>query len=212
VNWIVQDSNGKYLVAGAFTTYNGVTANRIARLNYDGSLDTTFNTLNGLGSVGYCVIALSSGKYMVSGAFTTFNGATANRIIRLNSNGSKDTSFVYGTGFNQQIWSLIEQGDGKVLAGGIVSSYNGTACKEIVRLNTDGTLDNTFSIGTGLSTGGNIYDMKFTPEGKILIGGHFTTINGIPAKRMALLNSDGSVDTSFSPYGVDNPVYSVEMD
>lgn len=212
VNWIVQDNDGKYLVTGAFTTYNGVTANRIARLNYDGSLDTTFNTANGLGSVGYCVIALSSGKYMVSGAFTTFNGGTANRIIRLNSNGSKDTSFVYGTGFNQQIWSLLEQGDGKVLAGGIVSSYNGTACKEIVRLNTDGTLDNTFSIGTGLSTGGNIYDMKFTPEGKILIGGHFTTINGIPAKRMALLNSDGSVDTSFSPYGVDNPVYSVEMD
>ena len=212
VDWIIQDSNGKYLVVGTFTTYNGVTANRIARLNYDGSLDTTFNTGSGFNNNVYCVIALSSGKYMVSGAFITYNGVSANRIIRLNSDGTRDASFVYGTGFNQQIWSIVEQSDGKVVAGGIVSSYNGTACKEIVRLNTDGTLDNTFSIGTGLSASGLIYDMKLTPEGKILIGGIFRTINGISAKSVGLLNSDGSVDTSFNCAGVDNIVYSVDMD
>ena len=212
VDWIIQDSNGKYLVAGTFTTYDGVTVNRIARLNYDGSLDTTFNTGSGFNNNVYCIIALSSGKYMVSGAFITYNGVSANRIIRLNSDGTRDTSFVYGTGFNQQIWSIVEQSDGKVVAGGIVSSYNGTACKEIVRLNTDGTLDNTFSIGTGLSASGLIYDMKLTPEGKILIGGNFRTINGISAKSVALLNSDGSVDTSFNCGGVDNVVYAVAMD
>ena len=212
VNWISQDSNGKYLIAGTFTSYNGVSVSRIARLNYDGSLDTTFNIGSGLSTVAYCGIVLSSGKYMVSGAFTTYNGASANRIVRLNSNGTRDTSFVYGTGFNQQIWALAEQSDGKVLAAGVVSSYNNTPCKEIVRLNTDGTLDNTFSIGTGLSANGYIQDIKVTPEGKILVGGSFRTINGISAKSVALLNSDGSVDTSFNCAGVDNVVYAVAMD
>jgi hypothetical protein len=54
--------------------------------------------------------------------------------------------------------------------------------------------------------------MKLTPEGKILVGGGFRTINGISAKSVALLNSDGSVDTSFNCAGVDNVVYAVEMD
>jgi uncharacterized delta-60 repeat protein len=212
VNKIVQDADGKYIVTGAFSTYNGTTVNRIARLNYDGSLDNSFTIGTGLNNAGYSVAALSSGKYLVIGAFTTFNGGTANRIIRLNSNGTKDTSFVYGAGLNQQAWAVVEQTDGKIVVGGVFTAYNNTTCNEIIRLNTDGTIDNTFTTGTGLNTGGNIYDMKLTPEGKILLGGYFSSYNDYPVNRVVLLNSDGTRDTAFDCPGVDNLVYAVEID
>jgi hypothetical protein len=70
----------------------------------------------------------------VGGDFTTYNGTAANLIIRLNPNGSVDNTFVYGTGFDSSVFSVVVQSDGKILVGGDFTDYDGTAANKIIRL------------------------------------------------------------------------------
>ncbi|MDY0090841.1 MAG: T9SS type A sorting domain-containing protein [Flavobacteriaceae bacterium] len=212
VSGIVLQPDGKILVTGYFTSYNGTTRNRIARLNADGTLDTSFNTVgtgfyidSGFNSYLFDDWALSislqsDGKILVGGQFTSYNGTTQNKIARLNSDGTLDTSFSSGSGFNSttsaSIATIALQPDGKILAGGNFKSYNEGNRRGIVRLNEDGTLDTSFNIGTGFNDVVNIITLQ--PDGKILVGGNFTSYNGTTQNRIARLNSDGTLDTSFN--------------
>jgi uncharacterized delta-60 repeat protein len=67
-------------------------------------------------------------------------------IIRLNTNGSIDASFVTGAGFNDNVTALAIQPDGKILIGGVFTMYKGIAANRIVRLNLDGSLDASFTL------------------------------------------------------------------
>jgi hypothetical protein len=87
-------------VFGDFTTYNGTSINRIVRLNTDGSIDNTFSIGTGFSNACYIGKLDSNGKLYVGGFFTSYNGTGANYIIRLNSDGSRDTTFNMGTGFD----------------------------------------------------------------------------------------------------------------
>ena len=73
----------------------------------------------------------SDGKILVGGSFTSYNGVSANRMIRLNSDGSVDESFDIGIGFNAIVYSIAIQSDGKILVGGLFSSYNGVSAQLI---------------------------------------------------------------------------------
>src|SRR5690554_3125735 len=200
---ITLQPDGKILTGGTFTSYNGQTQNRIARLNTDGSLDTSFNTGTGFG-VSYWIHEITlqpDGKILVGGTFTQYNGQTQNRIIRLNTDGSIDTSFVTGTGFNDWVETITLQSDGKILVGGKFTSYNGQSRNSIVRLNTDGSLDTSFNIGTGFNISEwshSVLAIILQPDEKILVGGSFTEYNGQTQKSIVRLNMDGSVDTSFN--------------
>jgi uncharacterized delta-60 repeat protein len=189
-------SDGKILVGGSFTTYNGTTSNRIVRLNSDGSLDTSFTIGTGFNSTVFSITVQSDGKILVGGAFTSYNGTTSNRIIRLNSDGSIDTGFTIGTGFNSDVFEIEIQSDGKILLCGIFTSYNGTTSNRIIRLNTDGTLDTGFNIGTGFN--GTVRTIKIQSDGKILVGGTFTSYNGTTRNNIARLNTNGDFDTGFN--------------
>jgi uncharacterized delta-60 repeat protein len=199
--------DGKVLIGGDFTTYNGTTRNGIARLNSDGSLDTAFNPGTGVydGSLGYGYVAALApqpdGKVLIGGGFTTYNGTPRNRIARLNSDGSLDTSFNPGEGaggsVSPDIMALALQPDGKVLIGGGFTTYNGTGRNGIARLNSDGSLDTSFNPGSGAT--GNVFALALQPGGKVLVGGFFSSYNGITRNSIARLNSDGSLDTSFNP-------------
>ncbi len=140
--------DGKILIGGQFTTYNGITANRIARLNTDGTLDTTFTVGTGADSSVNTITLQPDGKILIGGAFTTYNGTTVNHVARLNADGTLDTTFVTGTGTNGSVFTIALQPDGKILIGGWFTTYNGTTANYIARLNTDGTLDTTFTTGT----------------------------------------------------------------
>jgi uncharacterized delta-60 repeat protein len=96
----------KIVVAGAFTSFNGVQRNRIARLNPDGSVDETFNPGDGANGVIRSMELLDTGKILVGGEFTSFNGVERNGIARLNENGSVDLAFNPGTGANGPVWSV----------------------------------------------------------------------------------------------------------
>jgi uncharacterized delta-60 repeat protein len=193
----VLQSDGKVIVGGQFTLYQGTTRNRIARLNTDASIDTTFNGVdagfNGA-PLGTSVIQ-SDGKIVLGGGFTSYNGVTRNRIARLNTDGTYDTSFDIGTGFNQTPEAIALQSDGKIIVGGQFTSYQGTSRNRIARLNTDGSYDTSFDIGTGFNN--RVIGITIDSSGKIYVGGEFTVYNGTTSNRIIRLNTDASIDTSF---------------
>lgn len=196
VTFLKIQSDQKVVVVGNFSAYNGTSRTRIARLNTNGSNDTTFTTGSGLNSTPNVIEIQSDGKIIIGGFFTVYNTSNANRIVRLNSDGTIDTTFITGTGFNSEVYGLAVQSDGKILVGGAFTEYNGVSNNRIVRLNPDGSIDTSFNIGTGFN--GRVETVLVEPSGKIIVGGHFKTYNDTSANRIIRLNSDGSIDTSFN--------------
>jgi uncharacterized delta-60 repeat protein len=186
----------KILVSGSFTTYSGSTNNRLIRLNINGTKDTTFNIGSGFNNSINRVGVQSDGKYVIIGAFTTFTGQTNNRVIRLNSNGSKDSTYSFGTGFGSTPTSLAIQSDNKAVIGGSFTTFTGATNNRIIRLNTNGSKDTTFATGTGFNS--TVNDISIDTNGKIYIGGSFTTFTGATNNRIIRLNTNGSIDTAFA--------------
>ena len=197
IGTITLQPDGRIIIGGNFTEYNGVPINRIARLNPDGSLDTTFNPGWGANEIVYITALQPDGRILVGGNFTEINGITRNRIARLNPDGSLDTSFNPGYGADSWIETIAIQQDGRILIGGEFWRYDNVDRNFIARLNPDGSLDTSFDIGTGASA--TVQNIKVQADGKIVIVGNFTTFNDIPRSRVARLNPDGSVDMSFNP-------------
>jgi len=194
---LVLQPDGKVLVGGWFSSYGGVTRDRIARLNGDGSLDTGFDPGTGANLLVFSVALQADGKVLIGGTFNEYDGVARNRIARLNSDGSLDGTFDPGSGPNEQVSSIVVQPDGKVLIGGQFTNYDGVARKFIARLNADGSLDETFDPGDGPNTW--VFSVALQPDGKVLIGGVFANYNGVTRNRIARLHSDGSLDGGFDP-------------
>lgn len=171
-------NDGKIIIGGSFTSYNGISRNRIARLNSDGTLDTTFNPGTGASSFIYTTKIQSNGKIIIGGSFTTYNGIQRKYIARLNTDGSLDTAFNSGTLVNSQVYCTSIQNDGKIYIGGF--SY-------LTRLYSDGTLDLSFTPNLG-SNVGTFRFILIQNDGKIISAGNY-------AKRF---NSDGTLDNTFS--------------
>ena len=191
-------SDGKIVAGGDFTTFTGSSQNRVIRLNSNGSKDSTFNIGTGFDGDVYLVAIQSDGKILVGGFFATYSGSSQNGLIRLNSDGSKDTTFNIGSGFNSAVLSTATQSDGKILAGGSFTTFTGSSQNSLIRLNSDGSKDTTFNIGSGFDGSGSIYSISIQTDGKIIVGGGFTTFTGSSQNFLIRLNSDGSKDTSFN--------------
>lgn len=212
-------NDGKILVCGYFTSYNGTTKNNIVKLNTDGSIDTSFNTnffTNNGNSSNVILSKLSiqnDGKILLCGFFTTYNSISANNVLRLNSDGTKDLTFNFGSGLTSAsnttyCNSLNIQPDGKIILVGKFEQYYGIATKHIVRINNNGTLDTSFNIGSG-------FDLEATTlfiqsNLKIIVGGSFNSFNGINSNKIVRLNQDGSIDNAFNiGNGFNSWVYSI---
>ena len=194
-------SDGKIVCGGFFTTFNGTTVNRIVRLNADGTRDATFTTGTGFNGYVGSIAIQSDGKILCGGFFSSFNEATTDKIVRLNSDGTRDTAFTTNTGssfFGNGINSLAVQPDGKIICAGDFIAFNGTTVNHIVRLNSDGTRDSTFTTNTGTAFNQQAISLAIQSDGKIVVGGNFTSFNGTTSRRIARLNSDGTLDTSFT--------------
>lgn len=192
VTSIVQQTDGKIIVGGGFSSFQGINQNFLLRLNRDGNIDSSFNIGTGFDDAVLSLALQPDGKILVAGGFTTYQGSTQNRLIRLNLDGSKDNSFDIGTGFDSNICSIALQSDGKILIG---SRY---AYRPLfTRLNPDGSQDRTFNIGTGFNNFSDIETITLQKDGKILVGGNFIKFNDITQSRLIRLNSDGSKDPAF---------------
>ena len=195
--------DGKIMIGGEFTSYNGVSANYIARLNADGSRDNGFAG-SGVGVAGAggritSIIRQPDGKIVAAGQrVTTYNGATSWGLFRANTDGSRDTSFTSFFGAAPGLEEVILQPDGKIIMVGGMTGYNNVSRTGIIRMNSDGSIDNTFN-GGGAGTDAPVSAVALQADGDVVIGGAFSSYNGAPTGPFIRLLSNGTVDGSFVP-------------
>jgi uncharacterized delta-60 repeat protein len=166
-----------------------------------GSLDNTFNISSGADFPVLTIAGLSNGKILVGGTFGNINNIPRQNLARLNADGSVDAGFVPALQ-SVAVYAVLELTNGQVIVGGDFS-LNGVT--NIVRLNTNASQDMSFNVGPGAD--GAIQSLALQPDGKLLVGGDFTRIGGVPRNRIARLNANGTVDPTFAPisgadYGV----------
>ncbi|HYC83918.1 MAG TPA: delta-60 repeat domain-containing protein [Chryseosolibacter sp.] len=193
VHAVILQPDGKILVGGSFTTFNGSATKYLARLNADGNLDPTFQPGGGPDNA-VQAIAMDQDKILIGGSFLNYNGVSNRRIARLHPDGALDTTFTTGTGFDQDVRVIVRQNEGKLVAGGTFNSFNGVNRQAIVRLNADGSLDNTFSAGIT----GAVYTIAPLSNGKMVIGGAFYRYTGGNSwVNIARVTTTGAMDPTF---------------
>ncbi|HEX7653757.1 MAG TPA: hypothetical protein VF607_09640, partial [Verrucomicrobiae bacterium] len=196
----------KILIGGSFTNVLGTARRQVARLNEDGTLDATFDV--GTGPTANTSIAtiksLASGGVLVGGNFTTFNAVVRSYLVRLTSTGAVDTNFnanLSATVIND----VYEQADGKLLVGGTVSQfYNSLTANGILRFSANGLIDTNFVVGSGINAGSTVDSIALQPDGRILIGGTFTSVNGVVKFYLARLfgNTAPAISVAITPAAV----------
>jgi uncharacterized delta-60 repeat protein len=174
VHALVVQSDGRILVGGEF-------AGGLLRLNSDGTVDPTFNPAPATGANAIVnSIALQEDKIYIAGTFTTYNGIARSGIARLNSSGALDTTFNPGTGIggtSAGLQTVLPQPDGRILIGGNFATYNSAPAYNFLRLNNDGTRDNTFMPRGEIASpdaGNYVQPILLQPDSKIILGGQFT--------------------------------------
>ena len=217
--------DGRIIIGGYYYGEGSSHRDALACLHPDGSLDESFNPVLYTGENQYAManrfLQLKSGKILIGGRFTSVNGIPRTNLALLHPDGSLDESFtaaIEGQSPNLgHIYSLAEQADGKLLIGGSYGSVNGTARYCLSRLNVDGTLDTLFRPIINPNTTATLGDPYGTrvsaivqlPDGRILIGGQFQSVNGIGRSRVALLDEYGRTESmDFWQTIADQPVTS----
>ncbi len=200
---LAEQADGKLLVAGTFTTIDGQTRNRIARLHIDGRVDAGFDAGAGAGGTGAQIRALAvqpDGHIVVGGFFTSFAGQTTlQRLVRLRPDGRIDPGFLAGSHRLQTVLAIAPLPDGRMLVGGS-SIVHGQPGVGLARFNADGSVDESFDAAIAVSSGGVSVDtLAVQRDGRVLIGGNFHSVAGQPRNHLARLHPDGGLDTSFDP-------------
>ncbi len=189
--------SGGVVVGGAFTTIGGVSRGRVAAITAEGLVEPSFAAAAGCNGEVYAIKLTADARVLVAGAFTTFDGSVANRIVRLTTAGTADSTWASGTGFSAAVYALEIQADGGILAGGAFTNYRGSSRVALARLASTGALDTGFmpvSLTHALSA------VSFLADNSVLIGGGFSSISGSARWSLARLSATGnSLVAGFQP-------------
>ncbi len=214
INCVVLQPDGKILIGGNFTSFNGASRYRVARLNANGSVDTTFTPGAGANGKVFAISLQSDGKIYIAGAFTAYNNTNCSYLARLNDDGSLDTAFNPGDSISQPVYALAvpASGTNSVYAGGAFTHIGGVTYGCVARFNGDGSVDAAFNPGIGTynpKTGTNdpVYALALQPDGKLVVGGTFSTVEMIAINGITRFNPDGTLDAGFSTVGALNGTY-----
>jgi uncharacterized delta-60 repeat protein len=200
---IALQSDGKLLIGGNFSRIGGVTRFHIARLNLDGSLDTSFNAVPmertaGADSGIYCIVVQPDGRILIGGQFRIPQPDPRDFMARLNVDGSLDTSF---NAFDIQayqfayVFAIAVQPDGKIVIGGReLPPIHGVSRPYFARLTANGSLDAGFDTFVDRE----VRSIKLQGDGKILLGGEFLQVDSEPRGRIARLDPDGNLEPGFN--------------
>ncbi len=242
---VVNMDDGRVLLGGRFASSHGVPRNNIARLNADGTVDSTFDPGTGFNEEVRALALRSDGKILVGGYFDSYNGQPApglalltptgaiaatlpapdratirwvsvtsagmyfaglfNKvggvprgcIARLTAEGALDSNFNSSSGANEIINAGEVQPDGKIIIVGNFTSYGGSSRGRVARLNSDGSLDSNFNVGSGAN--GEIFAIKLLEDGRMVLTGSFTEFSGKKCTGAIRLLADGSCDPTISP-------------
>jgi len=218
----VSKQGNKYIVSGSFQVSNNTAEplRCIVRLNNNGSLDETFAPvrLYSEGDAYAITLVQPDGKIIAAGAFEYYGETGIVNLIRLNADGTLDTTFNAGTGITGHPMSLALQPDGEIILGGLFSAVNGVTRNMIARINTDGSVDDSFVPPTGDTV--TAMDLIIQPDGKIVAGGNFHDSEVILGEDqddsvpvyIKRFNADGTVDATFaSEQSVGNQVWALSL-
>jgi RNA polymerase sigma factor (sigma-70 family) len=122
------------------------------------------------------------------------------RLMRFDSDWKPDLSFTnqYEADQRSRI-TLVRQPDGRLLVGGLVGRINGQDASGVMRLEADGQIDRGFRCAITNAPEGCVMGMALQADGRIVICGFFSVVNGVEVPHIARLNPDGSLDTTFHP-------------
>lgn len=194
---VALQSDGKIIV-GCYPDAFAAAPRTVVRLNDDGSVDTAFNAAPD--AVVQAVALQPDGKVLIAGGFDNVNGQPRNRVARLNADGTLDSTFDPSPnpypGLHGSAYAMALQRDGKVLVGGYPIFGDGDQVRaQLARLNPDGRLDPSFDAKVD-----SIADcITVQADGRILIGGGFSSVGGQTRYHIARLHADGTLDTTFDP-------------
>jgi hypothetical protein len=226
----LQTYDGKIILSGDFTNFNGTAVNKIVRLNSNGTIDTTFTNNAGLNIDGparvmanfnniflvatdtkLVALALGNGtisttfntnigtsaagiedikiqlvntqqRVVIAGSFTTWNGNSVSRVVRLAENGAFETKF--GKGANDTIYSIAVQPkvqgltpNTQLVFGGAFTDFDGQFAKNLVRLNSNGTREELFVSNMGNGFNGKVDGISITKDDDLIVTGVFDGFN-----------------------------------
>ena len=192
---LVEQSDGKVLVAGWFDTFAGSPHPKIVRLMADGSVDPGFNppTFDAVYGLWSKPLLVAGGKRLIGGDFTSIHGSASLGFARLNSDGTLDSTF-QPSGFIRVTGSAIRavalQSDGKIVLAGRFQLSSPTRRVPLFRLNSNGAADTSFAYPIQTTA----YDLAVRPNDKLvaaILGTSFV------AGSIYQFAADGSPDTPF---------------
>lgn len=163
-------------------------------------MDSSFKTGLGTNNPVRALALQPDGKLLVGGTFSEFHHTSVNALVRLNVNGTVDAGFANNIQAGNAVDALVLGQDGKVYAGGLLESYDGLGNLiggDMQVFNTDGSIARA-----NPGTLGEVKALALQADGKLILGGDFSQVNGVPRNRLARLNVDGSLDTTFYTAGL----------
>jgi len=210
VSSVALQADGKVLLTGSFTQIAGTARNLYARLNSDGSLDTSYAAAQPViaSGEGRQIIALADGRALLVGPSTiyfSFSPLTSRAyFMRLNTNGTCDTTFPNLPAATAGMFAGAVTPSGKYLVGGLFNTTDGSARTNLMQVNTHGVVDPTFPAASVMSplTIGFVRTLHPLPDGRIVVNYG----NGLGTNWLLRLQADGTTDPSFTSPSADSAI------
>ncbi len=202
--------NGQILIGGEFSEINGIPVRNLARLNADGTLDTTFNQgRSGPDDEVRTILRVNNRTY-IGGDFLEYNGAARPYLAKIYDNGSLDPNFAQGVSPNGKVRALELLSDLRLLAGGDFSLYGADTAEHLLCIDSDGNYNDEFA--GHLLFNGPIHALRADTSDKILAGGNFTEAGDATSNFLVRLLSTGEVDLDFHQgSGPNNEVHAIDV-
>ncbi len=197
IDAIHRQADGRILLGGSFSTYNGQSANKIVRIHPNGSIDTSFRTGMGFAGNVRTLDVQADGKIVVGGTFVVYNGRTALRLIRLWPDGRVDSTFNTGTGVNATVRKVLARADGSIVVLGDFATYNGTTVNRVAVLSSTGQLLSGVNNCSG--TNGSMQSAVELLDSSLLVGGGFTQAGGMTHRGVIRLVAAPAVGQASQP-------------
>lgn len=208
VHGIVEDPEGRLLVAGEFALSSDPSRRNLIRLNLDGSLDESFTASisGGLNQVRR-VVPLPDGRLLVGGFFNTVSSTSRPGLARLLPDGSLDPGFNASLSAGNGISAIALRPDGNVLVGGAFTMIGGQPRTRMALLDADGAALPGFEVAPNQG----VFQILAQPGGAVLVMGGFSEIAGQPRSRLARLHADGSLDPLID-LSFNNPINAMALE
>ena len=190
-------SEDSFLIGGGFYNYKNDSKNGMIKLHSDGTVNTNFDVgIHGFDKFVHGFRIFPDKKIIVAGWFDKYNDQPYKSIVKLNADGTEDTSFQVGTGFDYVTYDVEILPDNESIFVGNFTTYQANSSTRIAKILPNGGFDTSFNVGTGFN--GETYVVRAFSNGKLIVGGSYHEYNGTTSYHLIKLNADGTVYKTYN--------------